>query len=171
MATTRIERRLAAIVATDVVGYRRLLERDEAGTFERLERLRQELVEPVLERHGGRFVDLKGDGAVVELEVGTKPLRARWRATAFLVPDDPWAALEPLLPPTPAEPEGGRPRVPDRAARARASCSPHARASGRGHEGRGRPGEPGCSGKTCWRRRRDRRAAGRRVACPAPGGR
>jgi hypothetical protein len=42
------------------------MERDEAGTFERLKRLRKELIEPVLERYGGRFVDLKGDGAIVE---------------------------------------------------------------------------------------------------------
>ena len=66
MATARVERRLAAILAADVVGYSRLMERDEAGTFARLKRLRRELVEPVLERHGGRFVDLKGDGAIVE---------------------------------------------------------------------------------------------------------
>src|SRR5689334_14442010 len=66
MATARVERRLAAILAADVVGYSRLMERDEAGTFARLMRLRQALVEPALARHGGRFVDLKGDGAVVE---------------------------------------------------------------------------------------------------------
>src|SRR4051794_10341365 len=66
MATARVERRLAAILAADVVGYSRLMERHEAGTFARLMGLRRELVEPVLERHGGRFVDLKGDGAIVE---------------------------------------------------------------------------------------------------------
>src|SRR5689334_1751812 len=66
MATARVERRLAAILAADVVGYSRLMERDEAGTFARLMRLRRALIEPVLERHGGRFVDLKGDGAIVE---------------------------------------------------------------------------------------------------------
>jgi TolB-like protein/class 3 adenylate cyclase/Tfp pilus assembly protein PilF len=66
MATARVERRLSAILAADVVGYSRLMERDEAGTFERLKRLRKELIEPVLERYGGRFVDLKGDGAIVE---------------------------------------------------------------------------------------------------------
>ena len=43
-----------------------LMERDEAGTFERLKRLRKDLIEPVLEQYGGRFVDLKGDGAIVE---------------------------------------------------------------------------------------------------------
>ena len=66
MATARVERRLSAILAADVVGYSRLMERDEAGTFERLKRLRKELIEPILARYGGRFVDLKGDGAIVE---------------------------------------------------------------------------------------------------------
>ena len=62
MATARVERRLAA----DIVGYSRLMERDEAATFARLKQLRHELVEPILQRRGGRFVDLKGDGAIVE---------------------------------------------------------------------------------------------------------
>src|SRR5215213_6408360 len=66
MATARVERRLAAIMAADVIGYSRLMERDEAGTVARLKAVRKELVEPVLARHGGRFVDLKGDGAIVE---------------------------------------------------------------------------------------------------------
>jgi adenylate cyclase len=66
MATAKVERRLAAILAADVAGYSRLMERDEAGTVARLKAIRQELVEPVLARHGGRFVDLKGDGAIVE---------------------------------------------------------------------------------------------------------
>ena len=66
MATARVERRLAAILAADVVGYSRLMEKDEAGTFARLKRLRHELIEPILQRRGGRFVDLKGDGAIVE---------------------------------------------------------------------------------------------------------
>jgi adenylate cyclase len=63
---TRVERRLSAILAADVVGYSRLMERDEAGTFDRLKRLRKDLIEPILARYGGRFVDLKGDGAIVE---------------------------------------------------------------------------------------------------------
>src|SRR4051794_16368244 len=58
----RVERRLAAILAADVVGYSRLMEKDETGTFARLRQLREELIEPILQRHGGRFVDLKGDG-------------------------------------------------------------------------------------------------------------
>jgi TolB-like protein/class 3 adenylate cyclase len=66
VTTARVERRLAAILAADVVGYSALMERDEAGTVARLKAIRKELVEPVLERYGGRFVDLKGDGAIVE---------------------------------------------------------------------------------------------------------
>jgi len=68
MAPGRVERRLSAILAADVVGYSRLMEHDEAGTFARLKAIRKELVEPVLARHGGRFVDLKGDGAIVEFQ-------------------------------------------------------------------------------------------------------
>ena len=66
MEAARVERRLAAILAADVAGYSRLMERDEVGTFARLKRLREELVEPVIARQGGRVVDLKGDGAMIE---------------------------------------------------------------------------------------------------------
>jgi TolB-like protein/class 3 adenylate cyclase/tetratricopeptide (TPR) repeat protein len=61
-----VERRLAAILAADVVGYSRLMEADEAGTHARLKALRKELIEPrIAERHG-RIVKLTGDGALVE---------------------------------------------------------------------------------------------------------
>ncbi|NJO35137.1 MAG: adenylate/guanylate cyclase domain-containing protein [Rhodospirillales bacterium] len=60
------ERRLAAILATDVVGYSRLMQRDEAGTVARFNALRRKLIDPLLKSYGGRFVDLKGDGAMVE---------------------------------------------------------------------------------------------------------
>ena len=68
MAAARVERRLAAILAADVVGYSRLMEANRAGTFTRLKQLRHELVEPILQLHGGRVVDLKGDGAIVEFQ-------------------------------------------------------------------------------------------------------
>ena len=61
MAEARLERRLAAIMAADVAGYSSLMERDEADTFARLRRLRLEVIEPILHRHGGRIVDLGGD--------------------------------------------------------------------------------------------------------------
>ena len=76
MAAAKVERRLAAILAADVVGYSRLMEADEAGTFARLKSLRRELIEPVLREHGGRFVDLKGDGAIVEFTSVTSAVEA-----------------------------------------------------------------------------------------------
>jgi adenylate cyclase len=66
MATARTERRLAAIMAADVVGYSRLVERDERGTLGRLKAHRKELVEPLLAEHRGRVVKLMGDGALCE---------------------------------------------------------------------------------------------------------
>jgi TolB-like protein/class 3 adenylate cyclase/cytochrome c-type biogenesis protein CcmH/NrfG len=62
----REQRRLAAILAADVVGYSRLMGRDESGTLTRLREHRKQRFEPVLERHGGRLVKLTGDGALAE---------------------------------------------------------------------------------------------------------
>lgn len=61
-------RRLAAILASDVVAFSRLMERDEVGTVARFKELRQAVFDPNLERYGGRIVDLKGDGAMVEFQ-------------------------------------------------------------------------------------------------------
>ncbi len=61
-----MERRLAAILAADVVGYSRLIGADEAGTLATLRALRKELVEPTLKRHRGRVVKLMGDGLLAE---------------------------------------------------------------------------------------------------------
>ena len=66
MVTARVERRLAAILAADVAGYARLMERDEAGTLTRLKAHRKELVDPLLAEHHGRVVKLMGDGALCE---------------------------------------------------------------------------------------------------------
>src|ERR671919_612592 len=62
----RIERKLAAILAADVVGYSRLVSADEAGTIARLRALRKEFVEPLIAEYRGRVVKLMGDGALVE---------------------------------------------------------------------------------------------------------
>ena len=61
-----MERRLAAILVADVVGYSRLMEADEVGTLARLKALREELIEPKLGAHRGRIVKLMGDGLLVE---------------------------------------------------------------------------------------------------------
>ena len=61
-----MERRLAAILAADVVGYSRLMGEDEAGTLARLKSLRKELVQPWITEHKGRIVKLMGDGLLAE---------------------------------------------------------------------------------------------------------
>src|SRR5215510_12983444 len=61
-----MERRLAAILAIDVVGYSRLMEQDEAGTFDRLRAHHKELFEPEIAKHRGRIFKLMGDGLLAE---------------------------------------------------------------------------------------------------------
>jgi len=61
-----MERRLAAIVSTDIVGYSRLLGADEAGTLARMKAHRVELWSPVIDKHGGRVVGTGGDSLLVE---------------------------------------------------------------------------------------------------------
>jgi adenylate cyclase len=66
MREDRAERRLAAILAADVVGYSRLMAADEEETHARLKALRQDFIEPTISEHRGRIVKLMGDGALVE---------------------------------------------------------------------------------------------------------
>ncbi len=61
-----MERKLAAILAADVVGYSALMEADEAGTFDRLRAGRTELFEPEINKHHGRIFKLMGDGLLAE---------------------------------------------------------------------------------------------------------
>ncbi len=61
-----MQRRLSAIMCTDVVGYSRLMAADEEGTLARLKAHREELFEPTIAEHQGRVVKLMGDGALVE---------------------------------------------------------------------------------------------------------
>jgi len=61
-----MSRRLAAILAADVVGYSRLMGADEEGTLERLKALRRDLVDPKIAEHHGRIVKTTGDGMLVE---------------------------------------------------------------------------------------------------------
>lgn len=60
------QRRLAAIVLADVVGYSRLMGADETGTLEAMRALRQDLWDPTIERYGGRVVNRAGDSALSE---------------------------------------------------------------------------------------------------------
>src|SRR6516225_12092521 len=66
MSGERVERRLAAILATDVVGYSRLMGEDEEGTLVALKTLQSELFDPKVKEHCGRLVKTTGDGALVE---------------------------------------------------------------------------------------------------------
>jgi len=61
-----VERRLVAILAADIVGYSRLVERDEASTLVAIKMLRREVFDPLLAQYHGRIVKLTGDGAIVE---------------------------------------------------------------------------------------------------------
>ena len=65
MAEERVERRLAAILVADVVGYSRLIEQDEEDTRARLRGLHTELIDPRIAADGGRIVKSAGDGVLV----------------------------------------------------------------------------------------------------------
>ncbi len=67
MSVGREQRRLAAIIAADVVGYSTMVERDESGTVARLKKLRVELFHPKVREYGGRIVNITGDGTLIEL--------------------------------------------------------------------------------------------------------
>ncbi len=66
MAEQRAQRRLAAILAADVVGYSRLMREDETGTLAQIKTLRKELLDPKVEEYGGRIVKTTGDGLLIE---------------------------------------------------------------------------------------------------------
>ena len=57
----RVERKLAAILAADVVGYSRLMGEDEAGTLSALKTLRMDFIEPLVVAHRGRIVTLMAE--------------------------------------------------------------------------------------------------------------
>ena len=66
MIEQRINRRLAAILAADVVGYSRLMGADEAGTLSALKRHREAVFDPAVAAHNGRIVKLIGDDVIAE---------------------------------------------------------------------------------------------------------
>src|SRR3954447_10150222 len=59
-------RRLAAILAADVVGFSSMMERDEEGTLKRVKALQREVIEPKVKERGGRLVKTTGDGFLCE---------------------------------------------------------------------------------------------------------
>ncbi len=66
MAEKRVQRRLAAILAADVVGYSRMMRENEAGTLAQLKTHRIEVFDPHIDEHNGRIVKTTGDGVLVE---------------------------------------------------------------------------------------------------------
>ncbi len=66
MAEERVQRRLAAILAADVVGYSRLMGADEASTRARFNDQLDEFVQPAIDEYRGRLVKTMGDGFLVE---------------------------------------------------------------------------------------------------------
>jgi class 3 adenylate cyclase len=61
-----VQRRLVAILAADVVGFSRLMERDDAGTLSLLKDRREQIIDRETARHGGRLVKVMGDGLLIE---------------------------------------------------------------------------------------------------------
>src|SRR5216683_2295116 len=75
MGVTRTERKLAAILAADVVGYSRLMGADEEGTLARLRAHRRTLIDPKIKEHHGRIVKTTGDGILVEFASAVDAVR------------------------------------------------------------------------------------------------
>src|SRR5437660_2214384 len=66
MAEERVERRLAAILCADVVGYSRLMGADDEGTLAAIKSHRRELIDPMIDQHRGRIFKTTGDGILIE---------------------------------------------------------------------------------------------------------
>jgi adenylate cyclase len=75
MTEATVQRRLAAIVATDIVGYSRLIEVDEEGTLARVAELRRNTIDPAIARHRGRIVKEIGDGLLIEFSSVVEAVR------------------------------------------------------------------------------------------------
>jgi TolB-like protein len=81
MAATR---RLAAILAADVVGYSRLIRIDEPGTLQRLRAIRAEIIDPAVATHNGRIVKTTGDGLLIEFASTVDALRCATEVQAAM---------------------------------------------------------------------------------------
>jgi adenylate cyclase len=69
-----IERKLAAIMVADIVGYSAMMERDESRTFARVRALREQLFNPIVAQYGGRIIKTTGDGFLAEFPTGSAAL-------------------------------------------------------------------------------------------------
>ena len=75
MSGERVERRLTAILASDIAGYSRLIGLDEEGTIARLRSLRGEVIDPAIAAYHGRVVKTTGDGLLVEFRSVVEAVR------------------------------------------------------------------------------------------------
>ena len=76
LATERVDRRLAAVLAADVAGYSRLMGANEEDTLARLKAVRKILVDPAITSHRGRIVKTTGDGMLVEFASAVDAVRS-----------------------------------------------------------------------------------------------
>src|SRR5271166_4941978 len=96
LATERVERRLAAILAADVAGYSRLMGTDEEGTHERLKGHLRDLIDPKIKEHRGRIVKNTGDGMLAELSSVVDAVRCAAQIQRAMInrnadiPEKPW---------------------------------------------------------------------------------
>jgi adenylate cyclase len=86
-----VTRRLAGILAADVVGYSRRMGADEAGTLAKLKALRREVIDPAIARTGGRLVKDTGDGVLAEFASAVEAVRCAIdvQSQMRLQPDNP----------------------------------------------------------------------------------
>lgn len=88
MAEATVQRRLAAILAVDMVGYSRLMETDESAALSQLKQWRDGVLEPHVASHGGRVVKRMGDGALTEFGSAVEAVRAAVAIQADLASAD-----------------------------------------------------------------------------------
>jgi TolB-like protein/class 3 adenylate cyclase len=90
-------RRLAAILAADVVGYSRLMEANENGTLERLKAIRAELIDPKIAERHGRIVKTTGDGMLVEFGSVVDALRCATEVQARMAERNAAVSIDPRI--------------------------------------------------------------------------
>lgn len=86
---TRVQRRLAAILAADVVGYSSLMGQDEEGTLRRVKQLRHHILQPSVEAHQGRIFKAVGDGFLAEFSSPVEAVRCALAVQDILTEDAP----------------------------------------------------------------------------------
>src|SRR5437764_325107 len=82
MVEAAIRRKLATVVIADVVGYSRLMGRDEEGTLARFRASLRELIGPAIEAHGGTLINAAGDSCLRNSRASSRACAAPWRFNA-----------------------------------------------------------------------------------------